>query len=69
MHPATRDNTGPADIDLVNSSSARPGYAVLLGPDARSLRRRSPEPVAAGPAEVARDAVELLAGGRLDRVR
>ncbi|HUY50993.1 MAG TPA: ABATE domain-containing protein [Streptosporangiaceae bacterium] len=69
VHPATRERPNRADIDIVNTWASRRGFGSQLGADARSMTLRAACPVEAGLATVARDAVDLLSGPWLDRVR
>lgn len=69
VHPATRERPKAADIKTLNASSTRPDFAPMLGSDARAVTLCSPDTVEAGLATVARDAVDLLSGESLPRVR
>jgi predicted RNA-binding Zn ribbon-like protein len=69
VHPATRDDPQAADIGIVNDWAGRPGFAPVLEPDARSMWLRSGYRAEAGLAMVARDAIDLLSGPWLARVR
>ncbi len=69
VHPATRDDPQAADIAIVNDWAGRPGFAPVLEPDGRSMWLRSGYRAEAGLAMVARDAIDLLSGPWLTRVR
>jgi predicted RNA-binding Zn ribbon-like protein len=69
VHPKTRERPSIVDIDVVNAWAARPGFVSELSSDARSVTLRSDSTAEAGLATVARDAVDLLSGPWLDRVR
>ncbi|HEU5158458.1 MAG TPA: ABATE domain-containing protein [Streptosporangiaceae bacterium] len=69
VHPKTRERPSIADVDVVNAWAARPGLVSELSTDARSVRVRSDSTAEAGLATVARDAVDLLSGPLLGRVR
>lgn len=69
VHPATRDVPQAADIEIVNDWAGRPSFTPALEPDGRSVWMRSDDRAAAGLAMIARDAVDLLSGPWLTRVR
>ncbi len=69
VNPVTRDEPRSEDVDLVNAWAARPDFAPELAPDARSATLRSGNVIEAGLSAVARDAIDLLSGSQLDRVR
>ncbi|MBV9447805.1 MAG: ABATE domain-containing protein [Streptosporangiaceae bacterium] len=69
VHPATGENPQAADIVIVNDWAARPGFASVLGPDARSAWLDAGKPAEAGLAVVAGDAIDLLSGPWRSRVR
>jgi predicted RNA-binding Zn ribbon-like protein len=59
----------PADRDLVNAAARHPAVAVQFGPDGDRRLWTGDDPVRAGLAVVAVDAVELLTGSDIGRVR
>lgn len=69
VHPATRDAPDAADIAVVNRCAAEHAFAPELRPGARTVVLRAARPVQAGLAAVARDAVDLLSGPWIERVR
>jgi predicted RNA-binding Zn ribbon-like protein len=69
VHPLTRDAPQAADIAIINDWASRPGFSPVLGPDGRSVRLWSDDQAEAGLAMVARDAIDLLSGPLLARVR
>ncbi|MCO6005449.1 ABATE domain-containing protein [Actinoallomurus purpureus] len=69
VHPATRAKPARSDVELLNSWAVHPDFAPELSPDARSVTLRSARTVEAGLATVARDAIDLLTGPWLERVR
>jgi len=69
VHPKTRERPSVVDIGVLNAWAARPAFVSELGSDARSVTLRSGSTAEAGLASVARDAVDLLSGPWLDRVR
>lgn len=69
-HPGSREEPARADIELLNASAALPDLIPELSPDGRTTSvRAGSTPVTAGLATIARDAIELLASPRLQRVR
>jgi predicted RNA-binding Zn ribbon-like protein len=68
-HPATREAPRPADIKIVNDWARRPGFVPVLEADGRSVWYRSDRRAEAGLALVAQDAIDLLTGPWLARVR
>ncbi len=69
VHPAIHETPARADVALVNSWARRPDFAPELAADARSVTLCSARAVEAGLATVARDAIDLLTGPWLARVR
>lgn len=69
VHPASRDRPDPADIAIVNRWAAERVFVPQLVPGARTVVLHAARPVQAGLAAVARDAVDLLSGPWIERVR
>jgi predicted RNA-binding Zn ribbon-like protein len=69
VHPATRARPDRGDIDILNAWASQPGFSPCLGADARSMTLQAASPVRSGLAAVAGDAVDLLSGPWLGRVR
>lgn len=69
VHPDSRGRPSQADIAVVNRWAARPDFAPVLGPDARAVGKSASHVIEAGLAAIARDAIDLLSGPVLDRVR
>ncbi|MGH3778216.1 MAG: CGNR zinc finger domain-containing protein [Pseudonocardiaceae bacterium] len=69
LHPAMRDTPEVADMDVVNRWAAFPDPAPRLAVDARTKITLADRPLEAGLSAVARDAVDLLCGDMLGRVR
>jgi predicted RNA-binding Zn ribbon-like protein len=69
VDPATRDEMRATDVDLVNSWAAQPDFAPELTRSARSSILRSRHAAEAGLSTIARDAIDLLSGPLLERVR
>lgn len=69
VHPDSRGRPSQADIAVVNRWAARPDFAPVLGPDARAVAKSASHVIEAGLAAIARDAIDLLSGPVLDRVR
>jgi predicted RNA-binding Zn ribbon-like protein len=69
VHPDSRGRPDPGDIAVVNRWAARPDFAPALGADARTVIRQAGRQTEAGLAAVARDAIDLLTGPLLERVR
>lgn len=69
VHPKTRERSSLADINTVNAWAAKPGFISQLASDARSVTLRAESTTDAGLTTVARDAVDLLSGPWLERVR
>lgn len=69
VHPASRDNPDIADVTLLNKWAAGRSYVAMLHPDARGVSRRATHPAKAGLTAVACDAIDLLSGPWLERVR
>lgn len=69
VHPDSRGRPSQADIAVVNRWAARPDFAPVLGPDARAVSKSASHVIEAGLAAIARDAIDLLSGPVLDRVR
>lgn len=68
-HPATRASPAPADIALLNEVAGRPNPRPELQPTAREAELRADRPVEAALSAIARDAIDLLCGPGLERVR
>ena len=68
---ARRGELGPErdDIDLLNSWAARPPPAPQLGPDGCSRHQVSDGTLETALSTVARDAVDLLTGSQVERIR
>ncbi|MFF5337758.1 CGNR zinc finger domain-containing protein [Streptomyces sp. NPDC013181] len=58
----------PADLAVINETAARPALAPAIGPDGRRRWAGAPRGTALA-ATVARDAVELLTGPHVHRIR
>lgn len=69
LHPAMRDSPAAADVDVVNQWSEFPDPAPRLAVDARTKTTMAGQPLEAGLSAVARDAVDVLCGDLLGRVR
>ncbi len=70
VQAAREDLPLPApDVDLVNGWAARPALAPQLKPQGRERIWRAEAPLEAVLATIARDAVDLLAGDLLGRIR
>ena len=63
------EEPAPGDIEALNRAAARPPLAPRLGSSGHDFTWHAARPLEAVLAAVARDAVELLAGDRIPRVR
>jgi predicted RNA-binding Zn ribbon-like protein len=69
LHPATRNHPADADVAVLNKWAAQHVFAPQLAPGARTMVLHASQPARAGLAVVARDAIDLLSGSWLGRVR
>ncbi len=69
VRPDTRDDPSQADIDIVNMCAAHCRLRPVLGDDARSARMVADQPMLSCLADVAADAIDILASPQLAHVR